>query len=376
MKIISIEPTPSPNTMKLTLDESLSSGKSNNYTKTDYEGAPEEIKELFQIEGIKGVYHVADFIALEREPKAKWEAVLQEARKVFGEQTQSTSTGEHVMDEHYGEVTVQLQVYKNIPMQIKLVAGDEEKRVALPERFMEAAFTAAGDSENIVTERKWEERSVRYGSDLDKIGEEVAEEIEAAYTKERLNKLIEWSEVSGSNSRPEPYAVTLEMLDNPDWKARFAALDQMDPSEEDLEVLQKAMKDQKLSVRRLAVTLIGMIETPAILPYLYEAMNDKSATVRRTAADAFSDLGDASAMDVVIESLTDKSKLVRWRAAMFLYELGDERAIEPLKAAIGDSEFEVDMQMQLALERIAGGEEAKGSVWKQMTDSVRASRES
>ncbi|GAK11171.1 PBS lyase HEAT-like repeat domain protein [Geomicrobium sp. JCM 19039] len=362
--------------MKLTLDESLSSGKSNNYTKTDYAGAPEEIKELFQIEGIKGVYHVADFIALEREPKAKWEAVLQEARKVFGEQTESTSTGEHVIDEHYGEVTVQLQVYKNIPMQIKLVAGDEEKRVALPERFMEAAFTAAGDSENIVTERKWEERSVRYGSDLDKIGEEVAEEIGAAYTKERLNKLIEWSEVSGSNSRPEPYAVTLEMLDNPDWKARFAALDQMDPAEEDLEVLQKAMKDQKLSVRRLAVTLIGMIETPAILPYLYEAMNDKSATVRRTAADAFSDLGDASAMDVVIESLTDKSKLVRWRAAMFLYELGDERAIEPLKAAIGDSEFEVDMQMQLALERIAGGEEAKGSVWKQMTDSVRASRES
>lgn len=346
--------------MKLTLDESLSSGKSNNYTKTDYAGAPEEIKELFQIEGIKGVYHVADFIALEREPKAKWEAVLQEARKVFGEQTESTSTGEHVIDEHYGEVTVQLQVYKNIPMQIKLVAGDEEKRVALPERFMEAAFTAAGDSENIVTERKWEERSVRYGSDLDKIGEEVAEEIGAAYTKERLNKLIEWSEVSGSNSRPEPYAVTLEMLDNPDWKARFAALDQMDPAEEDLEVLQKAMKDQKLSVRRLAVTLIGMIETPAILPYLYEAMNDKSATVRRTAADAFSDLGDASAMDVVIESLTDKSKLVRWRAAMFLYELGDERAIEPLKAAIGDSEFEVDMQMQLALERIAGGEEAKG----------------
>ncbi|CJD75408.1 Uncharacterised protein [Streptococcus pneumoniae] len=33
------------------------------------------------------------------------------------------------------------------------------------------------------------------------------------------------------------------------------------------------------------------------------------------------------------------------------------------------SEFEVAMQARLALERIEGGEEAKGSVWKQMTES-------
>jgi len=94
MQIRSIEPTPSPNTMKLTLDQALGSGKSNNYTKDNHSDAPKEIQELFKIEGIKGVYHVADFIALEREPKAKWEPVLQKARQVFGEDTKEDTNEE------------------------------------------------------------------------------------------------------------------------------------------------------------------------------------------------------------------------------------------------------------------------------------------
>lgn len=53
----------------------------------------------------------------------------------------------------------------------------------------------------------------------------------------------------------------------------------------------------------------------------------------------------------------------------FLYEVGDETALSALKAAENDPEFEVDLQIKLAIERIAGGEEAKGSVWKQMTES-------
>ncbi len=74
------------------------------------------------------------------------------------------------------------------------------------------------------------------------------------------------------------------------------------------------------------------------------------------------------------EALKDKNKLVRWRAAMFLYEVGDESAVEPLKEAQDDPEFEVAMQVKMALERIEGGEEAKGSVWKQMTDTIEQSK--
>ena len=105
-----------------------------------------------------------------------------------------------------------------------------------------------------------------------------------------------------------------------------------------------------------------------VLPLLYKALLDRSVSVRRTAGDCLSDVGDPAAMFVMIKSLKDPSKLVRWRAPMFLFELGDESAIPALKAQ-DDPEFEVAMQARLALERIEGGEEAKGSVWKQMTES-------
>jgi HEAT repeat protein len=82
-----------------------------------------------------------------------------------------------------------------------------------------------------------------------------------------------------------------------------------------------------------------------------------------------SDIGDVEAIPVMVEALNDTSKLVRWRAAMFLYENGDESVLPALKAAENDPEFEVSMQVKMAIERIKGGEEAKGSVWKQMTES-------
>jgi len=43
-----------------------------------------------------------------------------------------------------------------------------------------------------------------------------------------------------------------------------------------------------------------------------------------------------------------------------------------LREAADDPEFEVKMQVMMAIERIEGGEEAKGSVWKQMTESRKA----
>jgi HEAT repeat protein len=54
---------------------------------------------------------------------------------------------------------------------------------------------------------------------------------------------------------------------------------------------------------------------------------------------------------------------------MFLYEAGDETAVPALQKAVDDPEFEVAMQAKLALTRIEEGEEAKGSVWKQMTEA-------
>ncbi|MGY4690053.1 conserved virulence factor C family protein [Salibacterium sp. K-3] len=372
MNIISIEPTPSPNTMKLIMDESLPAGKSNNYKAENKEEAPDFIRPILAIEGITGIYHVSDFMALERHPKAEWEGLLAEVRRLFGEDTAGPGETAEV-DDAFGEVQVQLQMFKNIPMQIKVTSGEEEKRKGLPERFQQAAFKAQTEDDNIVMQRTWEDHSRRFGDDLDEIAEEAAEETAAAYPQERLDTLVELSLSGEENARQfeERFIeVTSEMLDDPDWRKRYAALDKMNPKEKDLPVLEKALHDEKSSVRRLAVVHIGMIEQPVILPLLRQAMSDQSVTVRRTAADCFSDLGDPAGIPAMIDALEDKNKLVRWRAAMFLYEVGDESAVESLRETVNDSAFEVALQARLALKRIEEGEKAEGSVWKQMTERM------
>ncbi|MBM0064703.1 conserved virulence factor C family protein [Alkalicoccobacillus gibsonii] len=370
MKIISIEPTPSPNTMKLIVSEHLKGGSKNTYNKSNYEDAPEVIKEMFKIEGVKSVYHVADFLAIDRHPKVDWKTILPKVREVFGEEGKADSDQQASLD-GFGEVTVQLQLFKGIPMQIKLTDGEQEVRQGLPDRFAQAVATAQKPEDNVVMERKWQDHGVRYG-DLQTIATDVADEVSAAYSDKRLDALVKQAtstDEAGSTAFLDRYKVTLEMLDVEDWRERYAALDQMDPKPSDLPVLEKALRDEKASIRRLAVVYIGMLEEEEILPYLVEALNDPSITVRRTAGDCVSDLGDPAATPAMIESLQDKSKLVRWRAAMFLYEEGDETAIEALKKAESDPEFEVALQAKMALERIEGGEEAKGSVWKQMTEA-------
>lgn len=85
MKIKSIEPTPSPNTMKVILTEELPAGKSNNYKLDQTEGAPAVVRDILNIEGVKGVYHVADFLAVERNARFDWKEILPQVRSAFGE---------------------------------------------------------------------------------------------------------------------------------------------------------------------------------------------------------------------------------------------------------------------------------------------------
>lgn len=371
MKIKSIEPTPSPNTMKINLNEVLPGGKSNNYNKDNSHEAPAVIQEIMKVEGVKGVYHVADFLAVERNAKYDWKQILPQVRAAFGEDVQSEAENQQI-NEHYGEVSVAVQLFKNVPMQVKLTDGTEEKRFGLPERFAKAVAEVQQFASNVVLERKWKEQGVRYG-ELQAIGEDVVEELSAAYPEERLNRLVQLAKQEESGEQVvkprEAYKVTQEMLDEEEWTVRYAHLEQMNPTEEDLPVLNKALDDEKASIRRLATVYLGMIESKEVLPFLYKALKDKSVTVRRTAGDCMSDLGFEEGIAAMCEALQDKSKLVRWRAAMFLYELGNDTALPALKAAENDPEFEVDLQIKLAIERIEGGEEAKGSVWKQMTES-------
>ncbi|MCX8002598.1 MAG: virulence factor [Anoxybacillus mongoliensis] len=371
MKIQSIEPTPSPNTMKVLLDEELPFGTSYNYKPAQAAHSPAIIQQLLQIEGVKGIYHVADFLAIERHAKYDWKPILTKVREVFGEQVDEIQDNEPVRNEHFGEVKVYVQMLYGLPMQVKLTDGHEERRVGLPQPFVDAVLEAQKHAGNIVMERKWVEKGVRYGT-FEEIGADVVEELSAAYPPERLERLVNMFK-QGEQAKTQKRTsvqVTEQMLEDPDWTKRYAALEQMgEPTEKDLPVLAKALKDEKVAIRRLATAYLGMIGGKNVLPYLYEALKDPAVSVRRTAGDCLSDIGDVEAIPVMVEALKDASKLVRWRAAMFLYENGDESVLSALKAAENDPEFEVSMQVKMAIERIEGGEEAKGSVWKQMTES-------
>lgn len=400
MKILSIEPTPSPNSMKLNMDEKLPAGERITYTREHKGGCPIYIEKLLDIPHVKSVFHTADFIALDRHPKGNWQHILAGAREIFGEaalstqdesaiaaasvhdaaakdKTTSAKSPESAVEqaqsqEAWGEANVAVQTFRGLPIQVRVRSESEEVRLALPERFSQAVMKAHAASPNMIMERKLEEKGVRYG-ELKEIAEQVVQEIDATYSDERLEQLIAQAYEQESTTSPEAVAnsaswdVISRQLDNADWKVRYAALEKLKPTMSVLPLIIKALKDEHSSLRRLAVVYLGDLKEPEVYPYLYEALQDKFVSVRRTAGDCLSDIGEPDAIAPMIKALKDPNKLVRWRAARFLYEAGDETAVEALREAQDDAEFEVSMQVKIALERIEGGAAAEGSVWQQMT---------
>ena len=369
MKIVTIEPTPSPNSMKVVIDEELPFGKAFNYTKENSEGASSHIKAILEIEGVKGVYHVADFLAVERNAKYQWEPILASVRVALGEQGE-TGTQEVQADDHFGEVFVHVQMFRGLPLQVKVFDSGVEHRVSAGERFVQAFQSIEVDKfdDNYLLERKWVDFGVRYG-EKEEIANEIIKEINAAYTEERVAQIVEGASKKNTVTL-EREKVTLEQyLAAEDWQKRYQLLDQLpDPEVDDLPLLEKALEDDQMSIRRLATVYLGMIEDVAVVPFLARALKDKSSAVRRTAGDCMSDLGFVEFEPFMIVALKDKNKLVRWRAAMYLFETGTDACLAALHEAEADKEFEVKLQVKMAIARIEQGEEAKGSVWKQMTE--------
>jgi len=377
MKLISIEPTPSPNSMKLNVDEMLPRGRRLTFKTSEAGDAPEPLQQLLQIDGVRSLFRTADFIALDRKSGADWARILAEAGQIL---QQNAGEGDQAGQQNgaatsYGEAQVLVQMYRGIPMQVRVRIGDTEARSALPPQFGEAVQTAAGSG--MIRERKLEEFGVRYG-EPEEIALEIVRELEASYNAERLSALIQAAIEQGStisdegsqmSIRPAPLSLeeAQEQFASSDWQVRYAALERYVASIEGIPLLAAAIKDENTSIRRLAVVYLGDLRSPEALPLLFTALEDSSTSVRRTAGDTLSDLGDPAAIEPMIKSLKDKNKLVRWRAARFLYEAGDESAVEALREAAKDSEFEIQLQAQMALERIERGEEAAGSVWQQMT---------
>lgn len=356
--------------MKVIVDQELPFGKSFNYTKEHASEATGEAAAILAIEGVKGVYHVANFFAVERNAKFAWESILSSIRAVFGEGTGAEKESVKSVD-HFGEVYVHVQMYKGLPLQVKAFNSEQEQRISMGDTYVEAfqKMKVSPTDENFIFQRKWVDYGVRYG-DMEEIAEAVKQEILITYPEERIQQILDAANSSKPAVSLNRMKVTLEEFQVPEWEKRFQLLDQMDnPDLSDLPLLDAALEDEQMSIRRLATVYLGMIEDVAVVPYLVKALHDKSTAVRRTAGDCMSDLGFVEFEPAMQQALKDKNKLVRWRAAMFLYETGTEASLLALKAAENDPEFEVKLQVKMAIARIEQGEEAKGSVWKQMTEA-------
>jgi Virulence factor/Scaffold protein Nfu/NifU N terminal/HEAT repeats len=381
VKLLSIETTPNPNSMKLNLDERLAKGVAITYTHENRGDCPAYIEKILAIPGVSSVFCVEDFMAVQRKPTAGWENILSQARAVleYASLNNTKPQPKETSDNKWREVTVAVQYFRDLPMLVKVSSGSESTRLPLPERFGKAIERAMGASENMLMERKWKEEGLRYG-DLRDVGEAVVRELSAVYDEKKLEELVERAYHPDFHEKVEATGEELRELaqafESPKWEERFAALKELGRNatagidSQALSLIIRATRDPKMSIRRLAVVLLGLIKTPEVLAPLCEALKDEAVGVRRSAGDALTDLGDPRSIGSMVETLKDPNKLVRWRASRFLYELGDESVLPALREAQDDGEFEVAMQIRQAIERIVSGKVGQGSVWRQMTQGI------
>ncbi len=371
MNVLSIEPTPNPNSMKLTLDQTLPDGVKNTYTHDSAQRAPREIADLLAVPGVQSIFHVRDFLAIQRDPRVDWDPILATVRGRF--ETLAADEGHPASDalENY----VAVQYFRSLPLLVKVSNGTEDKRVALAPRFTQAAQAARSSAQNMLMERRWIDEGVRYGT-IDQVGSEVAEELEATYDDERLARLVERAFTLGTRDDTPPDSPapatrqeSLRRMDSEEWQVRFAAMKDLGADGIPAPKLISALNDDRMSNRRLAAVylVIRKDEDLDTVPHLCTALRDEAVGVRRTAGDALNDLGDNRANEAMATTLGDPNKLVRWRAARFLYELGDDACLPALRDARDDSAYEVRMQVRQAIERIEGGTSPDGPVWQQMT---------
>src|SRR5699024_7569189 len=146
--MISIKPTPIPHSMKINVDVRLPNGYKENYPiDDDFHKTHDNVQKLFVIDGVKGLYRVIDFITIQRNTRVAWEDILPEVQDVFGtsknmDENLSFST-KNGTEDSFGEIHVYIQMFRDLPMQVKLEEGDQEYRFGLPERFTEAIMEAS-----------------------------------------------------------------------------------------------------------------------------------------------------------------------------------------------------------------------------------------
>lgn len=388
MKLRSIETTPSPQCIKLNLDEPITTKSLTLSSNTDTANAPELALQLLDIEGVQEIFLSGDFITLTRNSRADWQPILIKAASIIGseeavglnfqalppQENQSVQPNlSNATSQNFGQVEVAIQVFRGIPVQVRAIAADGESRVALPERFNQALQRIIQATQaDYIGERRWEAYPSHFGEPQE-VAQTIADEMVSLIDDFELSQL----EVSAiANAQTEisqsSQQVLLAELSHSDWKHRLKVLQRIEVNPETFSAVVNCLADERSTIRRWAAAILGSSKmSEAVKPLSQVVLSDRSAIVRRTAGDALSDLGDKSAIPTMIQALADISSLIRWRAARFLNELGDQTAIEPLRqAANHEIEFDVRIEMLTAQERIEGGGETQLPMWMRISQGA------
>jgi hypothetical protein len=386
MKLLSIETTPSPHCMKLNLDGPISAKSLTLTSNLELSSAPKIAHRLLNIEGVQEVFLVSNFITLTRKSHADWQLILAKAAHLLGTSEETDLGFDPSLEkspaqasllppivgnssQNFGQVEVTLQVFREIPIQVKAIAADGQRiQIALPDQFNQALQRVIQSTQaDYVAERRWEPYPSQFGTPQD-VAQLVADEIVSLLDNTELARLeaaaIANEEPGAAIHHPSQQALLAE-LSHPDWKHRLKAVQKLEVNLETLSAVVLCLEDERSTIRRWAAAILGSSQmAEALEPLCRIVLSDGSAIVRRTAGDALSDLGDARAIATMSQALTDSTPLVRWRAARFLNELGDRTAIEPLQqAAAYETEFDVRIEILAALERIEGGHKTQLPMW-------------
>ena len=84
-------------------------------------------------------------------------------------------------------------------------------------------------------------------------------------------------------------------------------------------------------VRMNAASILGFMDTDAVIPLIRALRADSSEDVRGNAAASLGNLGDGRAYEPLLAALGDTAPEVRYQAAMALGEIGNEQTIAVLE---------------------------------------------
>lgn len=383
MQIRSVETTPNPNSIKLNFVEPV--GATATYSGSSPE-APDFVGKLLAIDGLQSVFVCGDFITLNRHPLTDWRQLLEQAalaltgEKIIDTSSSSSTLAASSSNAQEGQIQILVQTFSGIPMQVKAVDLEGETRLSLGSQFNEAAqLIQKTTGADFLKERQWLDHGFRYGPRAE-MAEQVILELQNYFSRERLDLAVtaaigekELDDSKKMEALPD-FGDIEKLLLSPQWQQRLLAVQElsrldMSQSPVAINLLIAALQDSNAQVRRLAAAALGTTGSVIAVPSLCQTLiEDSSVAVRRTAGDALSDIGDASAASSMAQALSDGNKLVRWRAARFLNDLGTAESLPFLEAALQESEYEVLLEINAAIERIKGGGQGAGPVWRRIAD--------